>query len=1256
MSFALRYPKQIFTTWNSQLLGNSTLDSIVYLPTEPRFYLPVAPARYSNVRKVVFWWSGTNGHATTDADLRMRIAVGTLGGASKATPNIKTVADESGLTGTGSPLLSGSVSTGNIFNRLGDAGTLGSDTTRGGAPIGASQQFTIEFDRFSSTDQDFFDAWFQATEANEFMEFLFMMEVTGSNPPASSVSCSGFGITIVQAPGPVNNTCTYLAAENGRSTSGSGRQDFDSTLPVPGAGTADTRRTGLFRFRYNASEWDGITGVHFNILTGAKANGADLLFRLVEILDDEARTTSTIFTETFDVSVNDHGIYRSRNFLSLLEDGKDYGFDWRHSSSSASGASTSGDQMAHWEIIQQACTKTTTYFESRVQVTPVLTGVVPFGGGSLPDPYDAAGHFDPAWYANYPDDLLLVESLIGSLNHQTVALDPTQALYINPLLLEDMNAFANALSPTTAKISPEVDATPLLDDRWVYEELPISTNNPIDLAGKRKIHHFSQGGVWQDVAGNERPGLMALKYVHTIPLTEVLELGSVFNLDAFNPEGCASTSAGLGDPGVLVITNGSSIPQKFDPVANVIQDAGIPPPFSGEIPSTLVEDSAISPEGGLTAGLKYNYCYTFRNACTGKESNPSPDLVQVDTTGANPAAKVTLSFTGLRIPPDDQIDEICVYRSLGDITQPSEVVKFRVGCFAVDLVPAVFVDTLNDATAGERDPLSNLNGPNPCVTSVDEFRNRLFGLGDIPQLSPAGTVDAVTDSTIITGSDDVDWDRCLVGKFIQLQGDCRSYEITEVLPPVSGTSPAIQRLKILEPYEGGNVLGALYTICGHPNRLFFSEPLEPECWPEVNFLDIEPGDGDRLVGLKSNFGRLAICKRNKTYVLAFSDTPSEVNVPARVSSDIGCIGPRTFAQVESGTVWLADRGLALFDGRGVGHIPESSQINDLFVDESNPRYVRRNDNGIVVDAVGVFYPKREQYLLLLPTIQTERGANLMLVWDVKERNITLLEFCQEFQSMVVAKDSEGNERVYLGDTNGFVWLFDIGDTDGVGTPGQTGTVRGTISTAGVDVNGVSFLQDIGAKFIEGGLPSFGALSGVEGLSGALDGDEMGLAGVCLFVEDDAGEFTQQVTIFASTLDTLYVTPSWGLNTPLAGRRYMLGPIRFDALFKPRDYGTSDSVKRNWRQVLTHDVQLTASELRIELLPDFSLSDDEQETVVNESGETGRLFNMDYSKGRQTRPIGRRIHNFMGIRMTNFAPEEPIAILNHTLGVEGVTGK
>jgi hypothetical protein len=751
---------------------------------------------------------------------------------------------------------------------------------------------------------------------------------------------------------------------------------------------------------------------------------------------------------------------------------------------------------------------------------------------------------------------------------------------------------------------------------------------------------------------------MALKYTHLVPSSEVPELGDVFDLDAFNPEGCAATSAGLGDPGVLVITNGSAIPQKFDPVANKIEDAGIWPPFCEECPSTVVGNAALSPDGGLTAGANYLYRYTFRNCCTGKESDPSPCVVSVDTTGASPSASVTLSFANVVIPGDDQICEICIYRDQADAN--SQLVMFKVGCFSVDLNPAIFVDTMSDALLIQQDPLSLLNAPMPCVTSVAAFRNRLFGLGDIPMLTPAGTVSVVNGEKIVTGSNDVEWDRCLIGKYIQIGNDCRCYEIDCLLPPEAGISPPVGRLRLVEEYEGESTTGDSYTICGHPSRLFFSEPLEAEYWPAINFLDVEPGDGDRLVGLESNFSRLVMCKRNKTYVLAFRDTPLEVNVPARVSSDIGCIGPRTFAQIEAGTVWLADRGLAMYDGRGVGHIPESVEINSIFTDPDDARYVRRNSSGLVIDAVGVFYPKREQYLLLLPTVQTNRGCNLMLVWDTKLRNITLLEFCQEFLSMVVAKDDEGNERVYLGDSNGFVWLYDFGDTDGVGTPGDTGTVRGTVTAAGVQAdNGASFLDDDNASFIQGGLPAFGGLSGLPGLSPALDGGDIGLAGVCIYTKADGDaveEFSVVRSIFAISETRIYVSPAWGSDTPEVGSEYMIGPIKFEALFKPRAYGTDDMLKRNWRQVLTHQVAESASRLEVELLPDLQLSDDEEETVQNDSGETGRLFLMDYYKGRQTRPVGRRIHNYMGVRMKNFAPEEPIAIINHTLDVEGRQSK
>jgi len=415
------------------------------------------------------------------------------------------------------------------------------------------------------------------------------------------------------------------------------------------------------------------------------------------------------------------------------------------------------------------------------------------------------------------------------------------------------------------------------------------------------------------------------------------------------------------------------------------------------------------------------------------------------------------------------------------------------------------------------------------------------------------------------------------------------------------------------------------------------------------------------MGAVSNFDRLVICKRNKTYVLVFRENPGvEVIVPSRISSDIGCIGPRSFAQIESGSVWLAERGLALYDGRTVQHVPESVMMNNIFTDPANPNYVRRDRNGRVIEAVGVFYPKREQYLLLLPTVNTNRGCDMMLVWDVKLKNITILKFCQQFLSMVVAKDADGNQRVYLGDTNGFVWIYDVGDTDGVGFPNATGTVRGDISFAGVDaVTGASFLDDDEATFITGGIPSFAGLSGLPGFSGSLGGSDVGLAGVCVYFrrKDAAFDDPWSVrTVYAASETRLFVTPEWGPDTPFDSSgvvefEYMLGPIGIDWQFKPQNYGTDDTSKRSWRQIVVHEIEQFSSKLRVDLQPDFQLADPEEGTVVdpvtNDVGE-GRTFRMDYEKGRQLKPVGRQIHFFMAVRMRNFAPEEPIRLINHIL--------
>jgi hypothetical protein len=1249
-NLGLRYPKaHEMGHVRSSTLGTNSQGPVAFTNTLLRFdggdmSFFVNPARYSEVRKVVFWFNAVLLDPTPPATQRVRLRLGPTSSTNDPVDwQLVTInpGDVKRTRGSGSAFALPVGTEAELIAKAGDYVDLqdiAAFTDR------SSSMFFLEFDRFDPSSAEFFNGWdlaAAAAGANDYAMLKPVLELESglwsTDSKSSNLITYACGMSIVQAPTSVNRTTTIINANIGWVSYGAEATTFGTPRAWP--------------FRYLVDDWDNVTSIHmWSFLPSSGGAGSWSMELQVAAMQQEggAVTATSRYLEQFTDaygSSNIDALHRSQDILPSIVDGDFLGMEWRKLNATAQG-----QPWGYFEIIQENFNKT---------VCPHVSSISgPQSVSELTEPegyWYSKGYFDPSWYQSLPAANILSGRIWGGIKHASAGDDPTQKIVINA----DPQA-----NPSTSLfnvvLGPEVSGTPVATLGYKLVDSAITGNSPINLAGDRTLVTRFNAAVWN----SGQPGGMILVYALNVPNREFLDLGPLFELGAFDPEGCAATSAGLGDkPGILVITNGSTIPQKFNPTAAgttaEIEDVGVPTPFSGEVPGTQANDAASSPEGGLDLGI-YTYRYTFRNCCTGKESDPNPDDITVDTSGASPAASVTLSFADVRIPGDPQLCEICIYRTLVNGDYP---IMAKVGCFNIDTT-TVFVDDLSDdALDFLNEGLSILNAPMPCVPVVVDFRNRLFGLGDIPNLTPAGTVSVVNGSDIVLGDGSVEWDRCLKAKFIQIGADCRSYEILEVLPPEAGLSPPIARLKLVDAYEGTTDTGLTYTICGRPNRLYYSEPLEPECWPAANFLDIEPGDGDRLMGAVSNFDRLVICKRRKTYVLTFREIPAlEVIVPSRISSDIGCIAPRSFAQVESGSVWLSDRGLALFDGRSVSHVEESANMNDLFVDPDNDHYIRRDRNGRVIDAVGVFYPKREQYLLLLPTIQTERGCNLMLVWDVKMRNVTLLKFCQEFQSMTVGKDADGNERVYLGDTNGFVWIFDIGDTDGVGYPNATGTVRGSVLAAGVSDEGADYLQATGGGFITGGLPGLASLSGVAGLSGAWGGDDLGLAGVCVYTRpaDAALDDPWTVrTIYAATDDTLYVTPPWDSETPAVGDDFMVGAIDFDCVFKPQNYGVDDMTKRDWRQVVTHEIESFSSKLRVELLPDFTQVDPDELTVVdpttNETGE-GRIFRMDYEKGRQVKPVGRRVFSFMAVRFKNFAPEEPIKVINHSLMMTPRTSK
>jgi hypothetical protein len=1240
--------------WNRNV-GSGGDSFLAFYNDAQRIY--VAPARYSNVRKVVFAFTfqhlNTAGTLATTFSLRIGPAAASVG--SRATVETLEInpSDRIFTFGTGAVAWSnaGPQQEGGCYPRNGTENSIAPRQVVPSPRTTDSQTLIVEFER--DVDIDFFADWDAAALQGEdfYMAYAALVErndggvfVTATNDADATPFGASFQMAVVQAPGSTNDGCTHIQATNGL--------HGVETLNAP------FRTSKILPWTFRAADWDGLSSVHLFIRqrTNNPINPiGHFRVEVYEVVNDSTYPGTVIFSETFSPNAGtDTLVARTADILPSLVDGRIYTIGFIGLS-----GGTQNTPWGFWEVIQKDFSRKVSYHFVGAGNPALPNTIEPNPPTSTSDPRYSADQcvFDPAWFENLPDTFIFDNRFLAGLDHS----DPhntDQFAILNPSFSADIpNSASN-------QVSEQVSSTPDADSGLRIRDAVIATIDPLTLAGRRIMKLRLGGTDWNSGSPDDTVGGIAFYYPIFVPDNEFFtpELGPLFDITAFDAEGCATTAAGLGDnPGVLVLTNGRTLPQKFDPREMAITNAGIDTPYRGEEPTALTASVSLSPEGGLTPGV-YTYRYTLRNCCTGKESDPNPVDIVVDGSGESPGLEVTLDFSGVTIPADIQICEICVYRTIlgGDFP-----VMAKVGCFDpddgttfVDILPDTELDFIND-------PLSTFNAPMPCVPVVVEFRNRLFGLGDIPNGNPPGTVSVTNGSDELQGDQATDFDRCILGKFIQIEGDCTAYEVLELLGPAdAGNSPESGvRLLLDRPYEGTTDEGLSYIICGHPNRIYISEPLEPESWPAINFLDVDPGDGDRLTGAVSNFNRLVVFKRRKTYVVAFREQPiTEIVVPTLVSKDIGCIAPRSVAQVASGSVFLADRGLAIYDGRGVSAIKESSVMNNLFVDPDNPNYLRRDANGRVLGAAGVFYPKREQYLLLLPTVKTDRGASMVLVWDTELRNVTLLEFCQEFLSIEVAKDAEGNERVYLGDTNGFVWIWDVGDVDGAGFPNATGTVRGTITGAGVEpTTGASFLEDSAASFFVGGVPGIADLSGLAGTSGLTGQSNMGLAGVCVFWRgSDAplGTPWQSRIIYLATQTRLYVTPNWAGDTPNVGDEYMIGPIQFTAEFKPSNYGTDDFSKRDWRQVVVHEPETVSSELRVELLRDFQNSDVDEDTVTNPEGETGagRTFDLGFGQGRQIRPVGRLVHQYMGVRLSNFAPDEPVRILNHLLMMNPRTSK
>lgn len=91
------------------------------------------------------------------------------------------------------------------------------------------------------------------------------------------------------------------------------------------------------------------------------------------------------------------------------------------------------------------------------------------------------------------------------------------------------------------------------------------------------------------------------------------------------------------------------------------------------------------------------------------------------------------------------------------------------------------------------------------------------------------------------------------------------------------------------------------------SRLYFSDLLDIEDWPVLNFIDISPNDGDHITGIKQVGDYLVITKQHSTWLLA-GDSSSTFSV-RRIHANRGAYAPRSLEMVNDNLCFISDDGI-----------------------------------------------------------------------------------------------------------------------------------------------------------------------------------------------------------------------------------------------------------------------------------------------------------------------------------------------------------
>ena len=203
----------------------------------------------------------------------------------------------------------------------------------------------------------------------------------------------------------------------------------------------------------------------------------------------------------------------------------------------------------------------------------------------------------------------------------------------------------------------------------------------------------------------------------------------------------------------------------------------------------------------------------------------------------------------------------------------------------------------------------------------------------------------------------------------------------------------------------------------YPSRVRWSDINDINSFPPLNYIDVEPDDGDKIVGIVAFDESVYIFKHRSIYRMLITglDGPDAFNIRP-VSRNIGAWAKNSIQIIPNvGIAFLAQNTAYLLNDSGLTPIGDSIQRTFDGVSRS-----------MWANAVGGVYPKRYQYWLAVSTANSINSE--MLVYDYVQHNWTIFTG-MNVNMLAQSEDSTGQNILISGDYQGVTYKQDNGSTD-----------------------------------------------------------------------------------------------------------------------------------------------------------------------------------------------------------------------------------